>query len=66
MTNEKQTDFWLMKIEHDSIAVRVPIEKGIENDSVIEILSAHVNLHDLIISEGAYGLPDSSLVKISN
>ena len=66
MTNEKQTDFWLMKIEHDSMAVKVPIEKGIENDSVVEILSAHVNKHDLIISEGAYGLPDSSMVKISN
>ncbi len=65
LTNENQSNFWLMKIAHDSIAIRVPVQKGIENDSVVEIISTGVNIHDLIISEGAYGLPDSSVVKIS-
>jgi len=65
MTNEKQSEFWLMKIVNDSMAVKIPIHKGIENDSIVEILSQGLNKNDLIISEGAYGLPDSSIVKIA-
>ncbi len=64
MTNENQSVFWLMKVEHDSLAVKVPIHIGIENNGEVEIISANVNVNDLIISEGAYGLPDSSIVKI--
>ncbi|MBN2348309.1 MAG: HlyD family efflux transporter periplasmic adaptor subunit [Bacteroidales bacterium] len=64
MTNEKQNDFWLMKIQHDSLAIKVPVQKGIENDSLVEIYSPYLNVNDVIISEGAFGLPDSSVVKI--
>jgi hypothetical protein len=64
MTNEKQSDFWLMKLVNDSMAVKVPVQKGIDNDSLVEILSSELNINDLIITEGAYGLPDSSLVQV--
>ncbi|NOZ33867.1 MAG: HlyD family efflux transporter periplasmic adaptor subunit [Chlorobi bacterium] len=63
LTNEKQSNFWVMKIVNDSIAVKTPITKGIVNDSLIEILSGNLEANDLIITDG-YGLPDSSLVKI--
>ncbi|MDM8160077.1 HlyD family efflux transporter periplasmic adaptor subunit [Labilibaculum sp. K2S] len=65
LANEKQTSYWLMKIMKDSLAVKVPITKGIENDSVAEILSENINVDDVIICEGAYALPDSSIVRIT-
>lgn len=64
MTNETQNDFWVMKIVNDSLAVKIPIIKGIENDSIVEIQSPVFTGHDLIITNGAYALPDSTIVKI--
>ncbi|MFN8257599.1 MAG: HlyD family efflux transporter periplasmic adaptor subunit [Bacteroidales bacterium] len=64
LTNETQSEFWVMKIEDDSLAVRIPIRKGIENDSLIEVFSPDLKMNDLVISEGAYGLPDSSKVNV--
>lgn len=64
LTNETQTEFWVMRVVQDSIAVIVPIEMGIRNDSLVEIISADLKISDLIILEGAYGLEDSSLVNI--
>jgi multidrug efflux pump subunit AcrA (membrane-fusion protein) len=64
MTNEKQTDFWIMKISQDSIAVTVPVEKGLENDSLVEVISPNLKPGDPFITVGAFGLPDSSIVKL--
>jgi biotin carboxyl carrier protein len=64
MTNETQSEFWVMKIISDSMAVKVPVHKGIENDSIVEVISSGLNKNDLVIGEGAYGLPDSAFVKI--
>jgi len=64
MANETQSEFWVMKIVSNNLAVKIPILKGIENDSVVEILSPDLNKDDFIISEGAYGLEDSTVVKI--
>ncbi|MCJ7449668.1 MAG: HlyD family efflux transporter periplasmic adaptor subunit [Bacteroidales bacterium] len=64
MTNETQSTFWVMKIINDSLAVKIPVIRGIENDSIAEIISPLLNKSDLVISEGAYGLPDSTIVKI--
>jgi len=66
MSNETQTDFWIMKISSDSLAVRIPVQLGIANDSIVEILSSELKTNDLTISEGAYGLSDSTVVKIVN
>lgn len=64
MSNETQSEFWVMKIINDSLAVKVPVLRGIENDTISEVTSAILNQNDLVISEGAYGLPDSTVVKI--
>lgn len=64
MTDEIQSEFWIMRIENDSIAVTVPVTRGIENDSIVEILSPQLNINDMIIYEGAYGLPDSTVIEI--
>jgi hypothetical protein len=65
MTNETQSEFWIMRITDDSIAVKIPVTRGIENDSIVEIFSPQLNVNDRIIYEGAYGLPDSTEVEIA-
>jgi hypothetical protein len=64
MTNETQSEFWVMKIENGNTAVKVPVMKGLENDSITEIISTDLHINDLIISNGSYGLPDSTIVSI--
>ncbi len=64
LTNETQDEFWVMKVVNDSIAVKVPVEMGIMNDSLVEILSSGLGTGDIIILEGGYGLEDSSLVTL--
>jgi hypothetical protein len=64
LTNEAQQEFWVMKILHDSIASIVPVKKGFENKGMVEILSPQISVSDPVIIEGAYGLPDSTIVKV--
>jgi multidrug efflux pump subunit AcrA (membrane-fusion protein) len=64
MTDETQSEFWIMRIVNDSIAVKVPVNRGIENDSMAEIFSPQLNVNDRVIYEGAYGLPDSTVIEI--
>jgi len=64
MTNETQTVFWVMKIADNKLAIKVPVLKGIENDNEVEVLSSGLTDSDLVITEGAYGLNDSTVVKI--
>ncbi|MBB3187578.1 efflux RND transporter periplasmic adaptor subunit [Microbacter margulisiae] len=63
-TNETQDHFWVMKVVHDTLAIKVPVIKGIENDSTIEILNPVISPSDPIITDGGYGLTDSTTVKI--
>jgi hypothetical protein len=64
LTNEIQQEFWVMKILNDSIAVKVPVTKGFANYRMVEIISSEISVSDPVIIEGAYGLPDSTIVKI--
>lgn len=65
LTNETQDEFWVMKMTDDSLAVKIPIEKGIEDNEKIEILKPSLQLTDRIIQKGAYGLADSTKVKLN-
>ena len=65
LSNETLDKFWVMQLINDSTAVRVEVQKGIENDSLIQILKPQFNLTDRIIIDGAYGLPDTASVVIT-
>jgi hypothetical protein len=62
MGNETQTEFWVMKLMNDSVAVRIPVVKGIENNNQIEITETVLNSTDRIILTGGYGLADTANV----
>jgi biotin carboxyl carrier protein len=64
--NETLDSFWIMKLADDSTAVKVPVVKGTESDSLIQILSPALNMNDRILIEGGYGLPDTARVSIEN
>ncbi len=64
VTNVTQDSFWIMKLINDTTVVRVNIKKGIERDSLVQILNPSFSPEDRIVSGGAYGLPDSSKVEI--
>ncbi len=65
LTNETQDIYWIMKVDKDSLAIKVPVERGLENNDSIEILTPKLTFKDNIIQKGAYGLPDSTKVKIN-
>ncbi len=66
MANEIQTEFWVMKIINDSTAVKMPVVKGIENDSLVQVVSPVIDTNERFIIDGAFGLPDTAAIKIHN
>jgi hypothetical protein len=63
--NETQTEFWVMKVMNDSIAVKVPVKKGIENINEIEITDPQFLPDDKILLTGNYGLRDTAAIIIN-
>jgi multidrug efflux pump subunit AcrA (membrane-fusion protein) len=64
LTDETESDFWVMKMIDSSTAVKVPVKKGIETADRIEILSPSFAPSDRILVTGNYGLPDTAKVKV--
>ncbi|GAA4088881.1 efflux RND transporter periplasmic adaptor subunit [Mucilaginibacter panaciglaebae] len=64
LTNETQTDFWVMKLINSNTAVKVPVSKGIDAGDRVEILSPKFSPSDQIIVTGNYGLADTAKVKV--
>ncbi len=64
LSNETQTEFWVMKIINPSTAVKILVTKGIEAGDRIEIISPKFSAQDKILVSGNYGLADTAKVKI--
>lgn len=64
LTNETETEFWVMKLINPTTAVKVPVTKGIEVGERVEILSPKFSKDDKIVVTGNYGLSDTAKVKI--
>lgn len=63
-TNETQQQFWVMKLDHDSVAVKIPVSKGLEEGNKVEISASALSAKDILITEGGYELPDNAIVKV--
>ena len=64
LANETQDEFWVMKLLNDTIAVKIPVKKGMETIDRIEIIQPTFKPNDRIIVTGNYGLADTAKVKI--
>lgn len=64
LTNETQTDFWIMKMTDSVTAVKVPVKKGLTTREKVEILSPVLSDSDRILVTGNYGLEDTARVTI--
>jgi len=65
VTNETQSEFWIMKMIDSITAVKVPVTKGIETSDKVEVLSPQLLPSEQVLLTGNYGLPDTALVSIS-
>lgn len=66
LTDEMMKEYWVMKLVNDSTAVKISVTIGNKNAERIEIIAPEFNPNDRIISNGNYGLADTSLVKIES
>lgn len=64
LSNEEQTEFWIMKLMNDSVAVKTNIRKGIESNGNIQIIEPALNDSDKVILTGNYGLSDTAKISI--
>lgn len=64
LTDEMMTEYWVMKLINDSVAIKVPVTVGNKNKEKIEINSPHFSPSDRIVSVGNYGLPDKAMVEV--
>src|SRR6266496_224595 len=64
LSDEAQTNFWIMKMIDSVTAVKIPVIKGIETGNRIEIVRPQLSMTDKILLSGNYGLPDTAKVKI--
>lgn len=64
LTDETESDFWVMKLIDSATAVKVPVKKGIETKDRVEILQPLFAPGDKILVTGNYGLPDTAKVKV--
>ena len=64
LTDEGQSNFWVMKMIDSITAVKVPVIKGMETGDRVEIIRPQFASTDKILVSGNYGLSDTAKVKI--
>jgi multidrug efflux pump subunit AcrA (membrane-fusion protein) len=64
LSDETQTNFWVMKLIDSTTAVKVPVTKGMEINDRVEILSPPFSAADHFLLTGNYGLADTAKIKI--
>ena len=64
LTDETQSQFWIMRLIDSATAVKIPIQKGIETNNAVEILSPLLSANDQILITGNYGLTDTAKVSV--
>ena len=63
-TNELMTDFWVMKIVNDTLAIKTPVTLLLSDNAFVQVESEHLKLNDWIVTEGSYQMQDSTIVTI--
>ena len=66
LSNEIETEYWVMLLKNDSTAIKVPVQIGLKNQERTEIITPRFKVTDRIITSGNYGVGDTIKVKIIN
>jgi multidrug efflux pump subunit AcrA (membrane-fusion protein) len=64
LTDDLESNFWVMKLIDSATAVKVPVKKGLETRDRVEIIEPVFTPSDKILVTGNYGLPDTAKVKV--
>ena len=64
LSNEEQTEWYIMKLINDSTAVKTEIRKGAESGNNVQVIEPVLNDSDQIILTGNYGLSDTAKVAV--
>lgn len=64
LSDETETNFWIMKLINPNTAIKIPVKKGTETEDKIEILSPVFTRNDKILLTGNYGVSDTIKVKV--
>ena len=64
LSNEIETEYWVMLLKNDSTAIKVPVQIGLKNQERTEIISPKFKATDKIVTSGNYGVGDTIKVKI--
>jgi len=65
LTNETQTDFWVMRLLNDTTAVKIPVQLGLEQQGRVEIKQPRFPPQARILLTGNYGLDDTAAVRVA-
>ena len=65
LTDETQTQFWVMRLLNDSTAVKVPVTVGEQAKDHVEIKTPRFSPKDKILLSGNFGLDDTAAVKVT-
>lgn len=65
LTDETQTQFWVMRLLNDSTAVKVPVTVGAQQPANVEIKAPAFSAKDRILLSGNFGLDDTAAVKVT-
>lgn len=63
-TNALLTDFWVMKVVRDTLAIKQTVVPLLENDSLVQIKSDNLKKGDMVVTKGSYQMRDSTYIKI--
>lgn len=64
LTNDTQTEFWVMKLINDTTAVKTDIRKGMEFNDWVQMLSGDITLKDRLVTSGNFGMSDTTYIKV--
>ena len=64
LTDETESEYWVMKMINDSVAVKTTVKRGLETADRVQIDSPLFSPGDRILLTGNYGLPDTAKVTV--
>lgn len=65
LADEMMEEFWVMKLENDSTAIKIKITPGTMDSKFVKILSPTFQPDDQFLISGNYGLPDTAYVRVN-